>query len=84
MRAKARPTPRTPTSSLRPPASGPICRHRLSTDLVRTLGVLTGHRADLVADRVRMINRLRDLLTSVFPALEREFDFASCKERWCS
>jgi hypothetical protein len=49
------------------------------TDLVRTLGVLTGHRADLVADRVRMINRLRGLLTSVFPALEREFDFASCK-----
>jgi transposase len=49
------------------------------TDLVRTLGVLTGHRADLVADRVRMINRLRDLLTSVFPALEREFDFASRK-----
>ncbi len=50
-----------------------------NSDLVRTLGVLTGHRADLVADRVRMINRLRDLLTSVFPALEREFDFASCK-----
>lgn len=49
------------------------------TDLVRTLGVLTAHRADLVADRVRMINRLRDLLTSVFPALEREFEFASCK-----
>lgn len=49
------------------------------TDVVRTLGVLTGHRADLVADRVRMINRVRDLLTSVFPALEREFDFASCK-----
>lgn len=49
------------------------------TDLVRTLGVLTGHRADLMADRVRMINRMRDLLTSVFPALEREFDFASCK-----
>lgn len=49
------------------------------SDLVRTLGVLTGHRADLIADRVRMINRMRDLLTSVFPALEREFDFASCK-----
>lgn len=49
------------------------------TDLVRTLGVLTGHRADLIADRVRMIDRMRDLLTSVFPALEREFDFASCK-----
>lgn len=49
------------------------------TDLVRSLGVLIGHRADLVADRVRMINRLRDLLASVFPALEREFDFACCK-----
>lgn len=30
------------------------------TDLVRNLAVLTGHRADLIADRVRMINRLRD------------------------
>jgi transposase len=49
------------------------------TDLVRSLAVLTGHRADLVADRVRMINRLRDLMTSVFPALEREFDYASHK-----
>lgn len=50
-----------------------------STDLARNLAVLTAHRADLVADRVRGINRLRDLLTSVFPALEREFDYASCK-----
>jgi len=49
------------------------------TDLVRNLAVLTGHRADLIADRVRMINRLRDLMTSVFPSLEREFDYASCK-----
>jgi transposase len=49
------------------------------TDLVRNLTVLTGHRADLIADRVRMINRLRDLMTSVFPSLEREFDYASCK-----
>ena len=49
------------------------------TDLVRNLAMLTGHRADLVADRVRMINRLRDLMTSVFPSLEREFDYASCK-----
>ena len=49
------------------------------TDLVRSLAVLTGHRSDLVADRVRMINRLRDLLTSVFPALEREFDYSSHK-----
>ena len=50
-----------------------------STDLARNLAVLTAHRADMVADRVRGINRLRDLMTSVFPALEREFDYASCK-----
>jgi len=35
------------------------------SDLARNLAVLTAHRADLVADRVRGINRLRDLLTSV-------------------
>ena len=49
------------------------------TELVRNLALLTAHRADLVADRVRMINRLRDLMTSVFPALERAFDYASRK-----
>ena len=49
------------------------------TDLVCNLGLLTAHREDLIADRVRMINRLRDLLTSVFPALEREFDYSSRK-----
>lgn len=49
------------------------------TEQVCNLGLLTAHRADLIADRVRMINRLRDVLTSVFPALEREFDYSSCK-----
>jgi transposase len=49
------------------------------TDLVRNLAVLTGHRADLIADRVRMINRLRDLMTSVFPSLERAFDYSAHK-----
>jgi transposase len=49
------------------------------TDLVRNLAVLAGHRADLIADRVRMINRLRDLMTSVFPSLERAFDYSSHK-----
>jgi transposase len=49
------------------------------TDLVRNLAVLTGHREDLTADRVRMINRLRDLMTSVFPSLERAFDYSSHK-----
>lgn len=43
------------------------------------LALLTAHRADLVADRVRMINRLRDVLTGVFPALERAFDCSSHK-----
>lgn len=51
----------------------------ISTDLVRNLAVLTGHRADLIADRVRMINRLRDLMTSVFPSLERAFDYSAHK-----
>jgi transposase len=49
------------------------------TDLVRKLAVLTGHREDLIADRVRMINRLRDLMTSVFPSLERAFDYSAHK-----
>ena len=49
------------------------------TDLVRNLAVLTAHRADLIADRVRMLNRLRDLMTSVFPSLERAFDYSSHK-----
>ena len=34
------------------------------------LGVLTARRADLTADRTRGINRLRDALTSIFPALD--------------
>lgn len=49
------------------------------TDLVRSLAVVTGHRADLIADRVRMLNRLRDLMTRVFPSLERELDYSACK-----
>lgn len=52
---------------------------RVNAQLVAELALLTGHRADLVADRVRMINRLRDLLTGVFPALERAFDYSHHK-----
>lgn len=47
--------------------------------LAADLALLTAHRSDLVADRVRMINRLRDVLTGVFPALERAFDYRSQK-----
>lgn len=35
------------------------------------LKLLTTHRADLVADRTRAINRLRGLLSGIFPALDR-------------
>ncbi|MFI5534148.1 IS110 family transposase [Kitasatospora sp. NPDC051853] len=45
--------------------------------LAADLALLTAHRTDLVADRVRMINRLRDVLTGVFPALERVFDYSA-------
>ncbi|MDX2693238.1 IS110 family transposase [Streptomyces ipomoeae] len=47
--------------------------------LAADLALLTAHRTDLVADQVRMINRLRDVLTGVFPALERAFDYSSHK-----
>jgi transposase len=40
-------------------------------DLITELRMLTGHRADLVADRTRTINRLRQQLGAVCPALER-------------
>jgi transposase len=43
------------------------------------LALLTAHRSDLVADRVRMVNRLRDVLTGIFPALERAFDYSNSK-----
>ena len=47
--------------------------------LAADLALLTSHRADLVADRVRLINRLRDVLTGVSPALERAFDYSAHK-----
>ncbi|WP_328323284.1 MULTISPECIES: IS110 family transposase [unclassified Streptomyces] len=48
-------------------------------ELVSDLRVLTNYRADLIADRVRIINRLRDLLVGICPALERAFDYSSAK-----
>jgi hypothetical protein len=47
--------------------------------LAADLALMTTHRSDLVADRVRMINRLRDVLTGIFPALERAFDYSAQK-----
>lgn len=46
-----------------------------SPTLVSELALLTGHRRDLVADRTRMYNRLRELLLGISPALERAFDW---------
>ncbi|MBY6687484.1 IS110 family transposase [Rhodococcus sp. BP-149] len=43
--------------------------------LVLNLRHLTGYRAELVADRVRTVNRLRGLLNTIFPALEIELRF---------
>jgi len=61
-------------------------RHRRDLSILETpaqlaadLALLTSHRTDLVADRTRLINRLRDTLTGIFPALERSFDFAKHK-----
>ncbi|MFJ4806965.1 IS110 family RNA-guided transposase [Streptomyces murinus] len=47
--------------------------------LAADLALLTAHRTDLVVGRVRMINRPRDVLTGVFPALERAFDYSGHK-----
>jgi transposase len=46
-------------------------------ELVVELARLTSHRADLMADWVRGVNRLRDLLGSIFPALEAAFDYST-------
>ena len=48
-----------------------------SDELVAELARLTSHRADLMAGWVRGVNRLRDLLGSIFPALESSFDYST-------
>ena len=46
-------------------------------EVVADLQVLTALREDLMADWVRGVNRLRALLASIFPALERAFDYST-------
>ena len=46
-------------------------------ELIADLKVLVARREDLMADWVRQVNRLRDLLASIFPALERAFDYSA-------
>lgn len=50
---------------------------RADDSLITELGRLTSHRADLSADWVRGVNRIRDLLLSIFPALEAAFDYTN-------
>ncbi|MFF4393998.1 IS110 family transposase [Streptomyces sp. NPDC001552] len=50
---------------------------RLDDEAVIELRLLTERRADLVADRTRVTNRLRALLNSMFPALERALDLGN-------
>src|SRR4051794_775843 len=55
---------------------GDLAEVQVPASLVSELRLLVTYRTDLVGDRVRMINRLRDVLLGYFPALERTFDFA--------
>ena len=75
--AKARPTRKTRGSSPTPPDARRPGRASPADELVVELTRLTSYRADVMADWVRGINRLRDLLTSIFPALEASFDYST-------
>lgn len=55
---------------------GDLAEVQVATSLVTELRLLVTHRSDLVGDRVRLVNRLRDVLSGYFPALERAFDYA--------
>ncbi|MCP2299664.1 Transposase, partial [Nocardia amikacinitolerans] len=45
--------------------------------IVTDLRVLTARRENLMTDWVRGINQLREMLASIFPALERAFDYST-------
>jgi hypothetical protein len=51
--------------------------------LVVELRMLTARRADLVADRTRTLNRLRQQLTAICPALERAAEVTASAAGWC-
>ncbi|MER6170878.1 IS110 family transposase [Streptosporangium sp. NPDC001681] len=54
-----------------------LTRVTVTDELVVELTRLTSHRADLMADWVRGVNRLRALLGSIFPSLETAFDYTT-------
>jgi transposase len=47
---------------------------RIDDELIVELRMLVARRQDLVADRTRMLNRLRDQLLAICPALERALE----------
>ena len=47
---------------------------RPGDEITAELEILTERRKDLSCDRTRAINRMRALLSGIFPALERELD----------
>lgn len=56
---------------------GDLTELTVTDELVVELTRLTSYRADVAADWVRGINRLRTLLTGIFPALEASFDYST-------
>ena len=52
---------------------------RADDEISVELALLTSHRTDLMRDRTRTINRLRALLSTYFPALERALDLSNVK-----
>lgn len=54
-----------------------LTRLSVSEELIVELNLLTRRREDLMADWVRGVNRLRGLLTGVFPALEAALDYTT-------
>jgi transposase len=52
---------------------------RRPDQIATDLRLLTSRRTDVIYDRVRTINRLRQTLLEYFPALERAFDYSKSK-----
>lgn len=52
---------------------------RVDDEIAVQLSILTSRRTDLMRDRTRSINRLRALLSTYFPALERVLDLSNVK-----